>query len=245
MRLFWEHGYEQTSIADLTLELGISATSLYAAFGDKQTLFEEAVDRYEASPESVTTVGLAGTNPHEVVATMLEGAAREYTSAAHPRGCLVNSEPRLGNNRAQNRALTASLGGLGIDRDGWAAQAQGSDAALTELADALARLPGGDFRSAHAQAQTLMRSLAAQGRDLASATDADLDALGVPVPPGTAAAALDARRFVERRTTLGGPASGTVRTHLTFAAERLKSDQERHLALGVRFSRTRLLETHL
>lgn len=141
--------------------------------------------------------------------------------------------------------LTASLGGLGIDRDGWAAQAQGSDAALTELADALARLPGGDFRSAHAQAQTLMRSLTAQGRDLASATDADLDALGMPVPPGTAAAALDARRFVERRTTLGGPASGTVRTHLTFAAERLKSDQERHLALGVRFSRTRLLETHL
>ena len=140
--------------------------------------------------------------------------------------------------------LTASLGGLGIDRDGWAAQAQGSDAALTELADALARLPGGDVRSAHAQVQTLMRSLAAQGRDLASVTDADLNALGTPVPPGTAAAALDARQFVERRTTLGGPAPGTVQTHLTFAAERLKSDQERHLALGVRFSRTRLLEAH-
>jgi AcrR family transcriptional regulator len=108
MRLFWTHGYEQTSIVDLTRELNISATSLYAAFGDKRTLFEEAVARYEASPNSVTTVGLAGTSRHAVLATMFDSAAREYTNVSHPRGCLVNSEPKLGDNRARNRAITAT-----------------------------------------------------------------------------------------------------------------------------------------
>lgn len=108
MRLFWERGYEQTSINDLTQELGISAPSLYAAFGHKRTLFEEAVARYEASPESVTTAGTAGTSQREVLRAMLDCASREYTSGAHPRGCLVNSAPELACNRAQNRALTAN-----------------------------------------------------------------------------------------------------------------------------------------
>ena len=108
MRLFWQSGYEQTSIVDLTQELGISATSLYAAFGDKKSLFEEAVAHYEANPQSVTTVGMAGTSQREVLETMLDCASREYTSTAHPRGCLVNSEPELGTNREHNRAITAA-----------------------------------------------------------------------------------------------------------------------------------------
>ena len=108
MRLFWERGYEQTSINDLTRELGISAPSLYAAFGDKGALFEEAVARYEASPESVTTAGNAGTSQRGVLRAMFECAAREYASTAHPRGCLVNSEPKLAGNRMQNCAITAA-----------------------------------------------------------------------------------------------------------------------------------------
>ncbi len=108
MCLFWEHGYEQTSIIDLTQELGISAPSLYAAFGDKRTLFDEAVARFEANPKSVTTAGRAGTSQREVVRIMLDCAVREYVNEAHPRGCLVNSSPELAGNRAQNRAITAS-----------------------------------------------------------------------------------------------------------------------------------------
>lgn len=122
MRLFWQHGYERTSIADLTRELDISAPSLYAAFGDKRALFEEAVARYEASPESVTTAGLAGSSPAEVLGAMFAGAVREYASTQHPHGCLVNSSPDLAANRAHNRELTAarlhevaSSSGTGID----------------------------------------------------------------------------------------------------------------------------------
>ncbi|WP_219816748.1 TetR/AcrR family transcriptional regulator [Arthrobacter sp. ZGTC131] len=46
MELFWRQGYEGTSIADLTLALGINPPSLYAAFGSKRELFERTLDRY-------------------------------------------------------------------------------------------------------------------------------------------------------------------------------------------------------
>src|SRR5262245_16588443 len=46
MRAFWAHGYEATSIADLTGVMGIGAPSLYAAFGDKRKLFDEVVRAY-------------------------------------------------------------------------------------------------------------------------------------------------------------------------------------------------------
>lgn len=108
MRVFWERGYAETSVADLTKRLGISAPSLYAAFGDKRTLFEEAVARYEASPESVTTAGTTGSSQREVLEKMFDAAAREYVSDQHPRGCLVNSSPELAENRQHNREITAS-----------------------------------------------------------------------------------------------------------------------------------------
>ncbi|MBY6414541.1 helix-turn-helix transcriptional regulator [Rhodococcus sp. BP-252] len=108
MRMFWERGYELTSISDLSRGLGISAPSLYAAFGDKQTLYAEAVARYEASPESITTAGTAGTSLRGVLEAMFDRASHEYASAEHPRGCLVNTEPKLAKNREQNRAITAA-----------------------------------------------------------------------------------------------------------------------------------------
>ena len=46
MEVFWRQGYEATSINDLTAAMGINPPSLYAAFGDKERLFLEAVERY-------------------------------------------------------------------------------------------------------------------------------------------------------------------------------------------------------
>lgn len=141
MRLFWQRGYAGTSIADLTRELGISAPSLYAAFGDKQSLFDEAVARYEAAPESVTLAGTTGANMRDVLQRMFDSAAREYASGEHPHGCLVNSSPELGGNRAQNRRITASrlheVAGDGdpeIDGDALAAYAHALLVGLSSLA---------------------------------------------------------------------------------------------------------------
>jgi AcrR family transcriptional regulator len=46
MLLFWRTGYEGTSLSELTHAMGVSAPSLYAAFGDKQQLFFAAAARY-------------------------------------------------------------------------------------------------------------------------------------------------------------------------------------------------------
>ncbi len=46
MLLFWRRGYEGTSVRDLGDGLGLRPGSLYAAFGDKQSLFHRALDRY-------------------------------------------------------------------------------------------------------------------------------------------------------------------------------------------------------
>lgn len=44
--VFWEHGYEATSVADLMQATGLAKGSLYKAFGDKRQLFLRALERY-------------------------------------------------------------------------------------------------------------------------------------------------------------------------------------------------------
>ncbi|WP_405857461.1 TetR/AcrR family transcriptional regulator [Streptomyces sp. NBC_00090] len=89
---FWEHGYETTSVSDLTRVMGISAPSLYAAFGDKRTLFEEVVEAYAGSygayggrafAEEPTARGAIG--------RVLREAAELFTESGHPHGCLMIS----------------------------------------------------------------------------------------------------------------------------------------------------------
>jgi TetR/AcrR family transcriptional repressor of nem operon len=46
MQCFWRRGYEATSLRDLTASMGLTAPSLYTAFGDKQALFSRALERY-------------------------------------------------------------------------------------------------------------------------------------------------------------------------------------------------------
>ncbi|MCR9220660.1 MAG: TetR/AcrR family transcriptional regulator [Alphaproteobacteria bacterium] len=46
MRAFWAGGYEATSVDDLVKATGVNRASLYAAYGDKRSLFLKALDRY-------------------------------------------------------------------------------------------------------------------------------------------------------------------------------------------------------
>ena len=54
MMLFWDRGYEATSMDDLSAAMGISPSSIYATYGDKEKLFQAAVDRYRDGPGAYT-----------------------------------------------------------------------------------------------------------------------------------------------------------------------------------------------
>jgi AcrR family transcriptional regulator len=91
MRLFWAKGYEGTSVADLTETLRISRPSLYAAFGDKQSLFRAALERYAAGPAGYVAAALAQPTACEVAEHLLRGAADLQASSSNPGGCLTVS----------------------------------------------------------------------------------------------------------------------------------------------------------
>ena len=52
MLTFWRYGYETASVANLTAAMGVTPPSLYAAFGDKERLFLEAMRLYGRRPRS-------------------------------------------------------------------------------------------------------------------------------------------------------------------------------------------------
>ena len=81
MRLFRQRGYEDTSITDLTTAMGIVSPSLYAAFGDKQRLFEEAVDRYASGPEAVIATATTEPTARGAIERILSDAARLYAQS--------------------------------------------------------------------------------------------------------------------------------------------------------------------
>ena len=97
---FWDRGFDNTSIAELTTAIGITPPSLYAAFGDKQQLFAEASERYLARLRIDVDAALALDDIHDVVERVVRDAAAHYTARDCPRGCLVMSEPRLAHGRA-------------------------------------------------------------------------------------------------------------------------------------------------
>lgn len=85
-RLFWECGYGATSIGELTEAMGIRPASLYTAFGDKRSLFEESVAAYGRTPAG-SFMGRALEEPtaYGVFARILREAARNYADASTRR----------------------------------------------------------------------------------------------------------------------------------------------------------------
>ena len=96
MLAFWAHGYETTSIGDLTKAMGITAPSLYTAFGDKRRLFLEAARLYAGDMDAVGSAIDAAPSSLEAARSILEGAVVTFTGDDTPAGCLLGSSTATG-----------------------------------------------------------------------------------------------------------------------------------------------------
>src|SRR6202451_4040367 len=67
MQVFWRKGYLGTSLSDLTDAMGINRPSLYAACGNKQSLFRKALEHYAKGPSSYLSQALQEPTARAVV----------------------------------------------------------------------------------------------------------------------------------------------------------------------------------
>jgi AcrR family transcriptional regulator len=91
MELFWGHGYEATTLADLQRAMGrITAPSFYAAFGSKEALFREVVDLYtQTHGAPVLEALIQGSTARASIERMLRAAVNQVCGHGTPRGCLM------------------------------------------------------------------------------------------------------------------------------------------------------------
>jgi AcrR family transcriptional regulator len=88
VEVFWRHGYEGASLADLTAAMGINRPSMYAAFGNKDELFRRAVTRYAETDMAYARAALEQPDAYAVIETFLHANVDALTRADRPAGCL-------------------------------------------------------------------------------------------------------------------------------------------------------------
>ena len=86
--VFWSKGYEGASLTDLTEAMGITRPSLYAAFGNKESLFRKALDLYEREKLAYVGEALDAPTARGVAERMMRGSLENQMSECGPRGCL-------------------------------------------------------------------------------------------------------------------------------------------------------------
>lgn len=108
MLTFWEHGYDGVSLTDLTRAMGITKTSMYAAFGNKEDLFRQAVERYAASRAAYSDRVRDEPTAREVAAAYLTATVEGTTRDDCPAGCLGVQASLVANHLGQ-RATDALI----------------------------------------------------------------------------------------------------------------------------------------
>jgi AcrR family transcriptional regulator len=86
--VFWQKGYEGTSYADLTSTTGVERPGLYSAFGNKESLFKKALERYYSHHLAFFPAALELPSAKEVVRCLLFKSIELNTRFPDRRGCL-------------------------------------------------------------------------------------------------------------------------------------------------------------
>lgn len=89
--VFWEHGYEGTSYANIMAATGLQKGSLYAAFGDKRALYQKAIARYDTQMVSagVNMLRNETLSPKVRIENLMSGLVQAAGTREGRRGCLL------------------------------------------------------------------------------------------------------------------------------------------------------------
>ncbi|MNO22652.1 HTH-type transcriptional repressor ComR [compost metagenome] len=111
MKLFWEQGYERTSMQDLVEQMGVHKRSMYDTFGDKHSLYVRALNRYQEVIAKRMVEAMNGArSTKEAIRALFEMVI--YPETGFPAGCLmVNTAVELATIDADARAFVT---------EGWA-----------------------------------------------------------------------------------------------------------------------------
>ena len=117
MQVFWQKGYEGASLTDLTRAMGINPPSLYAAFGNKEQLFEAAIQHYMAhygTPLQQRLTTPPDTPLPERLRCYLNGIIDLVTDTASPKGCLFVKSSCESGGTALPEEINRSLQEMGL-----------------------------------------------------------------------------------------------------------------------------------
>lgn len=108
MQLFWENGYEGTGLSDIIKATGLSKASLYAAYGNKQSMYLKALGHYEAQMVDSAVAALRNRNHPALdrVSAFLQAPITAVDRTSDRRGCF------LCNASADRAAIDAKTGDL-------------------------------------------------------------------------------------------------------------------------------------
>jgi TetR/AcrR family transcriptional repressor of nem operon len=96
MNCFWAQGYELTSVRDLAEQMGITGASLYNAFGDKRSLYRQALRHYLEQTVRDRVARLERLRPFPAIRTFFDEIVERSVKDRQHRGCmLVNSALEL------------------------------------------------------------------------------------------------------------------------------------------------------
>lgn len=90
MALFWQSGFEATSLSDLVEVMHLSKSSFYQGFGSKHNLFVQCLERYRTQTTAMLRDRLSlAESGHQFVADTLAWAIEEVFADLDPKGCLI------------------------------------------------------------------------------------------------------------------------------------------------------------
>lgn len=100
MLVFWEHGFEASSMSILSEKMKMNAPSIYAAFGDKKSLFLTALDLYTGDVTEIKKFIDSAETAYEASDQLLKQSVVRFTGRSTPSGCMLASSVASGSAEA-------------------------------------------------------------------------------------------------------------------------------------------------